>query len=574
VTKAFGERRRREIVGGCHPILEALEDRTVPATITILGVAFDNVPTTGDVGQSMGLPPLVAVPVAADVQASSAVAELFGGQPSFAMFIPVPEFLTPMGTSTVTTSWTGPVTFTNFQVDSGQLNQLASQITLPDGSTPYVSPYLQAVTLQTAPTLDIVHFAIEPLTMDVQGVHVGLSGVDLTMSFADVPGSAFFTGATGTSPITVVSRALDLFAMGLGVTAAKVNDVAGSIALPAPVSTIIQQLSPKTDGIVPIAQYQIDPMQIDGQTISLDLAGGATVDVSASTGPNEMLGNLLAQAMSLENTGVATLDQFRDLIEKNLLSRSPLELVDEILSGFPLESLFADPSLAQDALEALAFAPVTAELLTIPTSQSGTPIPYARGQDVPVGLFSLYERDSLVWYGGFVGSSSYGPGGDRIHLKKDAGEVLETEAGLSLKWDEDPLPEVLPNLDEPVEGDRVRPQPAAEEVEVEAAFRGVPRSWQGTWLPGSTDRSLADRADRLVAEAQDAYEHFVMASAHRLRADFAPFDSADPPRPSVVNLVSLMAVWCLCQRRMWKETALLVDPSSPEDSEDDETETR
>ena len=567
MTKAFGERRRRELAGVCFPRVESLEDRTVPATVTILGVAFDNVPTTQDVGQNMGLPSLVAVPVSAEVQASSAVAQLFGA-PSFSMYVPVPEFLTPAGTSTVTTSWTGPVTFTNFQVDSGHLNQLAGQIVLPDGGSPYVSPYLQAISLQTASNLDVVHFAIEPLTLNIQGVNVALSGVDLTMSFSDVPGSAFFTGTTGTSPITVVSRALDLFVSGLGITQQKVNDVAGSIALPAPVSTVIQGLSPKTEWTVPISQYQIAPTQVHGQTISLDIAGGATVNVSASTGPNEMLGNLLAQAMSLENTGVATLDQFRDLIEKDVLSRSPLELLDELLSGLSLEALFADPSLAQDALEALAFAPVTAALLTIPTAQSETLIPYSLGQDLAIGLLSQNDRDTLIWYGGFVGSSSYGPGGDRIHLKNDAEEALSPDAEASRQWDEDPLPQVLPDLDEPAQDDLGRARPAAENVE--AAFRGVPRSWQGTWLPGPAYQTLAERTDSLIAESEDSYEHIAMLSANGLEEGFGPTDRAGVPRPTVVNLVSLLAVWSLCQRRLWKETALVEEPSS-EDGEGDET---
>src|SRR5262249_2265015 len=100
---------------------EVLECRAVPST-TMSGSTVENAPSL----QALGLPSLIDVPVSADLQVSQAIEDLFGGPPPFSMIVPLPQFLTPVGTSTVTTSWTGPIAFTNFQIDSEQLNQLAS----------------------------------------------------------------------------------------------------------------------------------------------------------------------------------------------------------------------------------------------------------------------------------------------------------------------------------------------------------------------------------------------------------------------------------------------------------------
>jgi hypothetical protein len=558
--------------------LEALESRTVLSSTTVLGVTVDNVPTADD----LGLPPLVAVPVSADVQASGALARLFGADPSLAMDIPVPAFLTPSGTSTVTTRWTGPVTFTNFQVDSARLNQLADNLALPDGSTPYVSPLLRAVTLQTAPTLDVVHFVTEPLALDLLGVQVGLSGVDMTMSFPDVPGSTFFTGTTGAAPISTVSRGLDLFAAGLGIAQQKVNEVAGRVALPAPLATAVQRLTPANAGTVSVAQYQVAPTQVDGQTLTVDVAGGATVEVSAATGPDRLLGDLLAAAVSIENAGPPDLGALHDELLADLLARSPLQLLEDILAAIPLGSLIPNPFAAYQALGALTVEPFASEVLATVVNQPSGSITGGGGLGPLGGVLSLSGRNSFTALGGLAGSSSGPGGGDRIQLKKDADADPPTDE-VATEWDESPLPEVLPDLGFPDSG--ALPWPDAGGGSVEAASRAggerpaesLTRAFGRQLLLLNAALAAAEPPDALPGpggpvgdsgpETDPDPDRVAADDVWALLAPDATTESPGPQEgagtgpPVALSALTTLALLAVCQRRLREEIDVLDPPA-------------
>jgi hypothetical protein len=309
------------------------------------GPTVENAPSL----QDLGLPSLIDVPVSADLQVSRALEDLFGGPSPFSMIVPLPQVLTPVGTSTVTTSWIGPITFTNFQIDSAHLNQLASNMTLPDGGSPYVSPYIQRITIQTTSTFDLVHVVLEPLALDLSGINVVMSGVDMTMGFQDVPGSSSFTGDVAASAISIISRALDLFASELGLVAQKAQALANSFALPADLSGALQQFTPPASETIPITEYQVPPISADGQTITVSIARGATVDVTATTGPSKLLGNLLAEALYLESSGYGNLKALLARYLRDLLPRLPVQFQDEVLFNVPFERLIPERSVAYEA---------------------------------------------------------------------------------------------------------------------------------------------------------------------------------------------------------------------------------
>jgi hypothetical protein len=402
LMQAKGGRRREGRLVQYQGAMEALEYRVVLST-TMTGSTEGGAPSL----QDFGLPSLVDVPVSADLQVSRAVEELFGGPPPFSMIVPLPQFITPAGTSTVTTSWTGPITFTNFQIDSEQLNQLASNITLPDGGSPYVSPYLQAIDIQTTSAFDLIHFILEPITLDLLGVNVVMSGVDMTMGFQDAPGSPSWTGDVAASAISIVSRALDLFASGLGLVARKAQEIAAGFALPAGLSGVLQQVAPPAGETIPITQYQVPATASDSQTFTVSIARGAMVNVSATTGPAELLGNLLAEALYLENSGYANLKAVLARYLSDLLPRLPVEFQREVLFSVPFEGLIPDRSVTyayeaqvgsyvptgstEDPLifevQVSSFAaPGQAGVQVFVVDQSGATAVDARGQRPPAGV--------------------------------------------------------------------------------------------------------------------------------------------------------------------------------------------
>ncbi len=540
---------------------ELLEDRTVPSTTSVLGVNVGDVPTA----QDLGLPPLVAEPVSADVQVNSALAQLFGGQPALSMFVPLPAFLTPAGTSTVTTNWTGPVTFTNFQVDNGQLNAMASQITLPDGGTPYVSPYLQSVSLQTAPTLDVVHFEMEPLALNLLGVNVALSGVDMTMSFPDVPGSSFFTGTSGASPVSVVSRGLDLFAEGLGIAQQKVNEVVGGLRLPAPLSTVVERLAPATSGTVPVADYQLAATQIDGQTITIGLAQGANVSVSDTTGADELLGNLLADAISLEDKGEAAIDALRNQLETDLQSISPFDLLKDILANLEFPGMFPGSSLIETVLADLFVPALSSGDLTTVADQADRPDLAGGSAGLSGGIWGLYGRNTVSGYGGFGASSSGAAGGARIHIDNDGESEVVVEDAPAHQWDESPLPQVLPDLNPPGLSGPLSPQsthetsaavssrqtPPGSEVWARTLAQGM--AWTTTALiaAGCTDTPHSVPEESSDAELRCEHDSFAdELGGALLELALECAESTDLPDsavPSVVEAINVMALWALGQ---------------------------
>src|SRR5262249_40511786 len=118
---------------------------------------------------------------------------------------------------------------------------------------------------------------------------------------------------------------------------------------PADRNGALQQLTPPAAETIPIARYQVPPTAADGQTITVSIARGAMVDVTATTGPSRLLGNLLAEALYLENSGYANLKALIARYLRDLLPRLSVEFQREVLFHVPFERLIPERSVVYEA---------------------------------------------------------------------------------------------------------------------------------------------------------------------------------------------------------------------------------
>jgi len=263
--------------------LEVLEDRTAPS-VSLLGTPVPGLPPAPD----FALPPLTQAPVTVDARLPPPLGLLFGDQANLSFAAPLPDFLSPAGTATMSTSATGALSVTSFAVDNTRLNQQALDVGLSDADGFWSSLLDQQSALTTPSNSDVVHVDLKPFGLELQGIRVQVSQLSLNASFAHPPG---LFEAQWSAVMSAVERVVGLLAAALDTAARAVGRAALAIHLPPALVNFFDHLWPP--GTVHVFGWSHGPLDL--QEPGLDLsAPGFRVDVYADTGPGKTLGNILA----------------------------------------------------------------------------------------------------------------------------------------------------------------------------------------------------------------------------------------------------------------------------------------
>jgi len=211
---------------------------------------------------------------------------MFGDQLAGSLELPVPDFLSPAGTSTVATPATGAWTVTNFTVNNARLDQQAGTLDLADAGGLLSSLPDQAYGL--ASQSDVVHMDLKPFGLELNGIRVQASQVSLNASVAHPPGLFESQWAT---VMSAVERVLGLFAAALDTAARAVGRAALAIHLPPALVNYFDRLYPP--GTVHVFGWSYGPLSFREPGIGVSVPT-LRVDLYADTGPGKTLGNILA----------------------------------------------------------------------------------------------------------------------------------------------------------------------------------------------------------------------------------------------------------------------------------------